>query len=138
MAGSLRTVALICGNPALASILSAALAADRTLRVRSFETVIALAFYARIAPVELIVADLDDGSFDPELLETCDLAAGTPVIGIASQVAATEAVDELIAKPMSPRYLLERVLSRLASRPAPLPPLPRRGLSANVVPLFRP
>jgi DNA-binding response OmpR family regulator len=52
-------------------------------------------------------------------------------------------IDEVILKPMSPRYLVERVLARLAqTERAPA----RRGLNKrdwsafgdNVVPLFRP
>ena len=49
-------------------------------------------------------------------------------------------IDEIIMKPMSPRYLVERVLARLATVRRELPRgLSRRDWSAfgsNIVPLF--
>lgn len=133
----LHTVALLAERPALASLLAATLAAGPGLRVRSFESGLALAAYARIAPVDLVVADLDDPAFDAELVELC--GAPVPIIGLARHPVRTAGVAEVIGKPMSPRYLLERVAARLRSgRPQPPPreSLRRAPLPANVVRLF--
>ena len=54
-----RTVAILVSNPALSSILGMVLAATPSLRVRPFESLLALSTYMRLAPVDLIVADLD-------------------------------------------------------------------------------
>lgn len=131
----MRTVALLCGNPALSSILLTELASSRTLRVRAFETPIQLAYYAAIAPVDLVVADLDDEGFDIELIEAADLSVATPIIGIARNPERLAGVLEVLAKPMSPRFLLERVLALLPQRPASGPSRPSQPQN-NVVTLF--
>ncbi len=113
MALALRTVALVSASPALSSILVAELASQRHLRVRGFSGMLELVFYARIATVDLLVVDLDDGSFDCEMLDTCDLPPAAQVVGLTSTPTLTDGVDEVIAKPMSPRYLRERVSSLL-------------------------
>jgi hypothetical protein len=136
MAGDVRTVALLAAKPALASILAATLASSPRLRVRSFDGMLGLLAYARIVEIDLVVADLDDGVFDPELMECSAVPTDVAVIGLTRRPAATEGVDEVIAKPMSPRYLLERVLARARTRRAPtLALVPRVPVDlGNVVP----
>ena len=149
----LKTVALLVANPALSSILSMTLAGVPTLRVRPFETEVALKTYLRLAPADLVVADFDSlpsradrlaehlrgDSAIPRRLQIIALASAlSPDIKAAAGHAG---IDEIIMKPMSPRYLVERVLARLAK---PALPERRRGLNKrdwstfgdNVVPLF--
>jgi DNA-binding response OmpR family regulator len=158
MAEPMKTVAVLVANPALSSILSMTLAGVALLRVRPFETQLALTTYLRLAPADLVVADFDslparadrlaaDLRADPALasrgVQIIALASAiTPEIKLASIHAG---IDEIIVKPMSPRYLVERVLARLARPPAPeragRRPVLRRdwsGFGDNVVPLFRP
>ncbi len=152
-----KVVAVLVSNPALSSILSMVLASVPSLRVRPFESEVALTTYMRLAPVDLIVSDFDSQSapadrvaralHDDRSLERQKFQ----VIALASEVTAemkkasiSAGIDEIIVKPMSPKYLLERVLSRL-QRPPPLPPrtpgrTDRRDLSqagSNVIPFFR-
>ncbi len=126
-----RTVAVLVANPALSSILSVTLASSPYLRVRPFESQIALTTYLRLAPVDLIVCDFDsvearadllaehlrhDGTFERRDFQIIALASTlTPDIKRASIHAG---IDEIIMKPMSPRYLVERVISRLTRRAA--------------------
>jgi two-component system phosphate regulon response regulator PhoB len=158
-----KTVAVLVANPALGSILTMVLASVPTFRVRPFESELALSVYMRIAPVDLIVTDFDAENARADLV-TRDLrddpGIETPnfqVIALASAVTPeTKAlcikagIDEVVLKPMSPKYLLERVLARLRQRaPAPqtmhqvlrrLTPRPvRRDFTgSNVVPLWTP
>src|ERR1700759_4509114 len=59
MAEPLRTIAILVANPALSSILSMTLAGSPSLRVRPFDTQVALTTYLRLVPVDLVVADFD-------------------------------------------------------------------------------
>ena len=150
MATSAKVVAIFVSNPALGSILAAVLASNPALRVRSFESQLALTTYMRLAPVDLIVADFD-GEVSADRLAT-DLRADTrlerrdfQLIALASKVTSEvrdaslgAGIDEIILKPMSPRYLLERVVSRLA-RVAARQQLRKSApvqWPANVIPLF--
>ena len=72
------------------------------------------------------------------------IVALASALSIETKAASIHAgIDEIIMKPMSPRYLVERVLARLAAKPKP--EIVRRGLNKrdwsafgdNVVPLFR-
>ena len=150
MAAAIKTVAILVGNPALSSILSMVLAASPNLRVRAFESLRALTTYMQLAPVDLVVVDFDCKEAPaPEAARTLysdmDISPRFDVVALASEVSAEvkqasigSGIDEIIVKPMSPRYLLERVLSRLhrkAARPAPRP-AESRPLPNNVVPLF--
>lgn len=155
MAEPLKTVAVLVANPALSSILSMTLAAAPSLRVRPFETEAALRSYLHLAPADLLVADFDSlparaDRLAERLRADTQVARRLQIIALASErsidtkAASTRAgVDEIIMKPMSPRYLVERVLARLARARAPEP---RRGLykrdwssfGSNIVPLFRP
>jgi two-component system phosphate regulon response regulator PhoB len=151
-----KVVAVLVSNPALSSILSMVLASVPTLRVRPFESELALTTYMRLAPVDLIVSDFD--SLDAPADRVAQALHGDKslerrnfqIIALASQVTAetkrasiSAGIDEIIVKPMSPKYLLERVLSRLQRRAqqAPRPSLrPAPGdvvrAGSNVIPLF--
>ena len=59
MAEPIKTVAVLVANPALSSILSMTLAGASSLRVRPFETQVALQTYLHLAPADLVVADFD-------------------------------------------------------------------------------
>ncbi|MDB5507392.1 MAG: hypothetical protein JWR75_2030 [Devosia sp.] len=154
-----RTVVVIAANPALSSILAAMLATDPALRVRQFETLDAVRTYLYLAAVDLIVAD-----FDCEEAPAAELTLalrGNPqldhrqfeVIALAHAIkpatkleALRAGIAEVIVKPMSPRYLRERVQARLRTRSNyQRPPTPRLGNEAlqalirgsdNVIPLF--
>ena len=162
MAEPIKTVAVLVANPALSSILSMTLAGVSALRVRPFETQLALITYLRLASADLVVADFDSVASRADKLAD-DLrhdrvigARDLQVIALASQLtpeikmASIHAgIDEIIMKPMSPKYLVERVLARLAKKKAgsALPPRPEMHLSLrrrdwssfgdNVVPLRR-
>lgn len=150
MTDPLKTVAVLVANPALSSILSMTLAAAPSLRVRAFDTETALRAYLRVAPADLVVADFDSlparaDRLAERLRADGQVPAQLQIIALASEVSAdtkSAHIDEVIVKPMSPRYLVERVLARLARPRAP----ERRGLhkrdwsslGSNIVPLFRP
>ena len=162
MAEPIKTVAILVANPALSSILSMTLAGVSSLRVRPFDTQLALTTYLRLAPADLVVADFDsipsradklaedlrhDRIIGARELQVIALASAlTPETKMASIHAG---IDEIIMKPMSPRYLVERVLARLAKKRAAPGAIPRSDRRAsllkrawssfgdNVVPLVR-
>lgn len=153
MAGT-RTVAVLVGNPALSSILSMTLAGAPSLKVRPFESELALSVYLRIAPIDLLVLDLDSKSVPPARV-LADLRADSgldardfDVIALASAAIpglsarrTGAGIDEVIVKPMSPRYLLERVEARLGARSRKAQQVPVRAvelpkLPSNVIPLW--
>ncbi|MDC9823726.1 hypothetical protein PRN20_08275 [Devosia sp. ZB163] len=129
MAELSRTIAVLVANPALSSILSMVLASVPSYRVRPFDSELALVTYMRLAPVDIVVTDFDSASARADLV-TRDLRADSAipfreyqVIALASEVSPetknlciASGIDEVIVKPMSPRYLVERVRSRLARR----------------------
>jgi two-component system phosphate regulon response regulator PhoB len=148
-----KVVAILVANPALSSILSMVLASVPSLRVRPFESQLALTTYMRLAPVDLIVSDFDCDMAPADRvardlhgdrhLERSDfqmIALASRVTAETKQASITAGIDEIIVKPMSPKYLLERVLARLrrVSGPAPRPPVRQIPLGGNVVPLFGP
>lgn len=151
MAANAKVVAVLVSNPALSSILSAVLAGAPTLRVRPFESQLALTTYMRLAPVDIIVADFDGDVPAHHLaidlradmrLERRDfqlLALASAVTPELKTVSLRSGIDEIILKPMSPKYLLERVLARIA-RAAARPTLRKQAAPAqwpaNVIPLF--
>jgi DNA-binding response OmpR family regulator len=154
MAEQAKVVALLVSSPALSSILSMVLASVPSLRVRPFESQVALTTYMRLAPVDLIVSDFDserapadkvarelhaDANLERRDFQMIALASRvTPETKVASIGAG---IDEIIVKPMSPKYLLERVLSRL-QRKAGVRTVARTLTRApdysgsNVIPLF--
>ena len=133
----LKTVAILVANPALSSILSMTLAGAPSLRVRPFDTELALRSYLQIAPADLVVADFDSlPARADRLAERLRADSTIPgrllIIALASALSTDlraasihAGIDEIIMKPMSPRYLVERVLARLAKAKALDP---RRGL----------
>lgn len=171
MPAPIKVVAILAANPALTSLLSAVLAATYGLRVRSFESAVALTTYMRLSPVDLLVCDFDCAASPADELartlrrDTSLARRDLQIIALASTIASgmkatsiASGIDEVIVKPMSPRYLLERVLSRV--RPAgptvtpsaryaperhhsPLPVRPAEpprgyaGRGDNVIQLFR-
>ena len=157
MAEPIKTVAVLVANPALSSILSMTLAGASSLRVRPFDTQRALITYLRLAPADLVVADFDSVLSPADRLAEDlrrDRGINLPrlqIVALASALTAeTKAasihagIDEIIMKPMSPKYLVERVLARLAKSRTMKPDVRRakRGdwtsFGDNVVPLFRP
>jgi two-component system phosphate regulon response regulator PhoB len=126
-----RTIAVLVANPALSSILSMVLASVPSFRVRPFDSELGLVTYMRLAPVDVVVTDFDSANARADRV-TRDLRADTTiayhdyqVIALATEVSPetknlciASGIDEVIVKPMSPKYLLERVQSRLARRAA--------------------
>lgn len=142
MGEPIHTVAILVANPALSSILSMTLAGAPSLRVRPFETQLALTTYLRLAPADLVVADFDSVPSRADLLASelrADRSIQTrdlQIIALASaltpetkRASIHAGIDEIIMKPMSPKYLVERVLARLAQRPEEL--VPERRLVAS-------
>ena len=131
MAEPHKTVAVLVANPALSSILTMVLASVPSFRVRPFESELALTIYMRLAPVDLVVTDFDAENARADLV-TRDLRDDSGIENPAFQVIALASsvtpetkdlcikagIDEVIVKPMSPKYLLERVQSRLRQRTA--------------------
>jgi DNA-binding response OmpR family regulator len=160
----MRVVAVLAANPALTSVLSATLATMPGLKVRSFESEAGLVAYMRFARVDLLVCDFDcpeapAGELTRSLRRNAELGcADMQVIALTRRVgphlkvvATMHGIDEVIAKPMSPKYLLERVMARLSWSPGEAMPPPvvagllrrpsrqgsmTRNWGANVVPLF--
>ncbi len=121
-----RVVAVLAANPALSSLLAMMLAADPTLRVRQFEGQLGLTTYMQLAPVDLVVIDFDCEAapaatlaralrFDTTLVrrDFRIIALARTVTENTKQASVALGIDEVIVKPMSPKYLLERVRSRL-------------------------
>ena len=120
----IRTVAVCTASPALTAILSAVLAAKVGLRVRQFESRAGLTTYMQLAPVALLVCDIEDADMVSDIRNDKALAdSNLEVIALARvitrkerQQAVASGIDEIIVKPMSPAYLMERVLDRLVRR----------------------
>lgn len=152
MASGSAVVAILVSNPALSALLAATLAGSPALRIRPFESEVALVTYMRLAPVDMLVVDLDDEvggerlcrslRADPQLdkRDFQAIALSARIDAALKQQSLAAGIDEVLVKPMSPRYLLERVLARLARRPVPAtlrrPPRAAAAWPANVVPLF--
>jgi len=121
VAQNIKTVAVCTASPALTAILSAVLAGKAGLRVRPFESKAGLTTYVRLAPVALLVCDLDDADMvaalrrDERLVEREMevIALSRSLTRHDRELAVSSGIDEVILKPMSPAYLLERVVSRL-------------------------
>lgn len=122
------TIAVLSSNEPFAGILAATLRSGRRgWRVREFHDPAAVMSYMRLAPVMLLVGDYQLGANT-----LADVASGircysrlvsqdTQIVALASTVDETTrlrcvqaGIDEVIAKPMSPAYLEERILARLA------------------------
>ena len=155
MAETLRTVAILAAQPALNALLGMVLAGAPNLRVRTFESELTLQVYMRIARVDLVVIDCDDIDVEALSLLRADDGVETPgfrAIALSGELSRelkqrcdVAEVSEIVVKPMSPRYLLERVQARLrdgVSTVRPKRPAPRQLVPldfsqfANVVPLW--
>ena len=55
MASGSAVVAILVSNPALSALLAATLAGSPSLRIRPFESEVALVTYMRLAPVDMLV-----------------------------------------------------------------------------------
>lgn len=163
-----QTVAIYAPSPALTALLGAVIASDSRLRARTFESEAGLLAYLRLVPADLVVLDLDSGEAAAALAESirydsANAARGLHIIALAREVdgwtkhaAARAGIDEVLLKPMSPRYLLERVRARTCppagrislpngylgperrnrfALPPPKPFSPQRA-NDNVIPLF--
>jgi two-component system, OmpR family, phosphate regulon response regulator PhoB len=121
-----KTVAVLTENAALSSILCMILADSGRMRVRQFSSPVALQAYMRIAPVHVAVCDFDLGETSCDVLAASIRTDRAIVCRDVQIVALTRrldrdrqraiirsGIDEVIIKPMSPRYVLERVLARL-------------------------
>ena len=123
-----KVVAVLAASPALTSILGAVLRGHRSLRVRQFESLLALQTYMRLTAVDLVVCDFDSEDepanvvartlrFDSSLQrrDFQVIALASTITTNTKQASLACGITEVIVKPMSPKYLLERVLSRLRS-----------------------
>jgi DNA-binding response OmpR family regulator len=132
MGETIRTIAVLAANPALSSILTMVLAADSRLRVREFAGLPALSTYMSLTPVDLLVCDFDSETARADMVATSlrsnenlvrrdfQIIALARTISIDTKPTSIRAgIDEVIVKPMSPRYLHERILSRLRHPRAP-------------------
>jgi DNA-binding response OmpR family regulator len=102
----------------------------------------------RHAPVDLVVTDFDRDDApsalvarslheDPRIERPFQIIALAGHVSPDLKLAATSAgIDEVIVKPMSPRYLLERVQARLSRMPVRAAATHHAKLGGNVVPLF--
>ncbi|WP_164730665.1 response regulator [Pelagibacterium montanilacus] len=155
----LPIVAVLSTSRALSSILGATLRDSADWRVREFTNPEAMAAYMRISPVALVVCDYDLGPNDNAAdlvarIRTDELIVSRAVEVIAMsrtveakmrERCAMVGINEVVAKPMSPRYLAERVTARIAARrqapaePRPAPvhrPRPTLAEDDNVVSLL--
>jgi two-component system phosphate regulon response regulator PhoB len=166
MGETIKIVAVLAANPALSSILTMVLSADSRLHVHEFESLSALSSHMGRMPVDLVVCDFDSETAPADLVAMAlrsdenlvqrdfHIIALTRTISTETRPASLRAgIDEVIVKPMSPRYLHERILSRLRqlslaattysgperrnpSRPRGLAFHPLRRHGDNVVNLF--
>lgn len=122
----LPTIAVLSSNEALSALLAATLRQDAGWRVREFGDAQAVATYASISPISVLVGDytLSDGTIADlaEHLRTQgQTVAGDMQIIVLTRTITQDlrrrcvraGVDEIIVKPMSPLYLEERVRTRL-------------------------
>lgn len=143
MAEALRTVAILAAQPALNALLGMVLAGAPNLRVRSFESELTLQVYMRIAPVDLVVIDCDDIDVEALSLLRADDSVESPgfhAIALSAKPSRElkrrcdmAEVAETVVKPMSPRYLLERVQARLRAPVAAV--RPKRATPRVVIPM---
>jgi DNA-binding response OmpR family regulator len=124
-----KVIAIIAANHALTALLAMVVAGDSRLKVRQFDSELALIAYMRLAPVDLLVCDFDRGGRPAyEMIESIRLnsdlvSQDVPVIALTRTVtlpmrhqAISAGIDEVVIKPMSPRHLLQRIQARLRTR----------------------
>lgn len=120
------TIAVLSGSAALASILGATLSRNPRWRVRQFRDRQTLYAYMRLAPVGVLVTDYtleNDNAADIACAIRGDaelVSRDVRIIALSRAVGPDmrrrciqAGIDEVIAKPMSPLYLQERVGARL-------------------------
>lgn len=125
-----KVIAILTANEALSAILQMVLGEHNDLRVRVFNSEAYLSLYMHIAPVDLLVCDYDleaEGATGlvqrlrakPSIVRPdFQVVAMARTITPATRAACVRAgIDEVLVKPMSPRYLEERVLARLREGP---------------------
>jgi two-component system phosphate regulon response regulator PhoB len=155
-----KTVAIMTGNSALSALLEMVLAAHAHLQVRVFNDVISLSGFMRTTSVDIVVGAFGPGpegasSVIAHLRREAEtfvhpafqsIALSDAIDGDMKAICLEAGIDEIIAKPMSPRYLEERVLARLGEAPVrrlrtdARPERPNRtaAFPSNVIPLFGP
>lgn len=119
-----KFVAVLTSSSALGSIIAMVLDCEEHLNVLTFNRAETLKCHARIAPVDLIISDYQIGlTLAPQL--AVDLRQANPhrhfqFIVLAGfmddstkQACQFAAIDEVIAKPMSPLFVRDRVLTQL-------------------------
>lgn len=124
-----KVVAIIAANQALTALLAMVVAGDSRLKVRQFDSELALIAYMRLAPVDVLVCDFDrEGRPAYEMVEAIRLNSNlvsqdVPVIALTRTItpsmrhqAISAGIDEVVIKPMSPRHLLQRIQARLRAR----------------------
>jgi two-component system phosphate regulon response regulator PhoB len=129
---ALKIIAVLAANPALSSILTMVLAGDNRLRVRQFDSLAALATYMSLTPIDIVVCDFDCKAAPAEEVAVTlrgdaglarrdfQIIALTQAVTPRTRYASVSAgIDEVIVKPMSPKYLHERVVARLRQPVAP-------------------
>lgn len=120
------TIAVLSCKPAFASVLATTLRHCNTWRVRQFSTGHELMAYMHFAPVAVVVADYDLGEavitdLAAEIRHGAEIASlDVQIIALADKIRARmrdrcirSGIDEIIAKPMSPLYLEQRIRARL-------------------------
>jgi CheY-like chemotaxis protein len=155
-----RSIAVLAGNPAFASILSHALEEAGDYRAPVFSTIEGLSTFLRIAPVDVAVLDLDLPwanlvstaraiKTHPRLANPAlDIIVLTRAVPISSALSGTS-IAAVLGKPVTPQQLIKKIealpaepvrhhLQHIApARPRPAPPtlalVPRHD---NVIPLF--
>lgn len=129
MSEDTKTIAIIAANQALTALLAMVVTGDSRLKVRQFDSELALIAYMRLAHVDVLVCDFDrEGRPAYEMVEAIRLngnliSQDVPVIALTRTItppmrhqAISAGIDEVVIKPMSPRHLLQRIQARLRTR----------------------
>lgn len=124
------TIAVLSDSPALASVVGAMLRRRQGWRVREFGEAAALTAYLHIAIVKVLICDHDrdaEGAAETMARLRADdaiVARDFQIIALSRAIKddmrrrlVAAGVDEVIAKPMSPAYLEQRIGARLALPP---------------------
>lgn len=125
MSNGKKSVGILATSPALASILGMVMDCEEHLVVHNFSHAANLKRHMRIAPIDIIVCDYEIGGASAAQL-AIELRVENPqrnfeIIALIETTSAQirqackfAAIDEVIIKPMSPLFVRDRVLSRLA------------------------
>ena len=124
MVGKRKFVAILTSSPALGSIIAMVLDCEEHLNVQTFSRVETFTCHTRIAPVDLLIVDYEiNQTIAPQL--ALDLRRANPnrhfqfivltdyMDEISAQACKFAGIDEVIAKPMSPLFVRDRVIARL-------------------------